>query len=152
MGRSSPPLFVNHKSEEGFYFLLTVLEWGHVFDSLYRGVVFFQAPKVPGRLPCTFSSVFCFILLCPWSFDMIECPVPPALPLQEKETALQHILQAWEEAVYEGVDPDIIALAAIFAALSDMVCAHGEEKVAIMAETLPKRIRLGEFTLAKTLQ
>jgi hypothetical protein len=44
------------------------------------------------------------------------------LPAQEdKQAALRYILEAWEEAVYDGLDPDCIATAAIFAALSDMI-------------------------------
>jgi predicted YcjX-like family ATPase len=42
-------------------------------------------------------------------------------PQDEKQAALRYILEAWEEAVYDGLDPDCIATAAIFAALSDMI-------------------------------
>ena len=61
-------------------------------------------------------------------------------------------LEAWEEAVYDGLDPDCIATAAIFAALSDMIASYGEEPVAVMCERLPERIRNGEFTVMKTRQ
>lgn len=75
------------------------------------------------------------------------------LPTQdEKQVALRYILEAWEEAVYDGVDPDCIATAAIFAALSDMIATYGEEPVAVMCERLPERIRAGEFTVMKTKQ
>ena len=77
-------------------------------------------------------------------------PGPPSA--EPKYVALQYILEAWEEAVYEGIDPDCIATAAIFAALSDMISSYGEEPVARMAERLPERIRTGEFTLTKTKQ
>jgi predicted YcjX-like family ATPase len=74
-------------------------------------------------------------------------------PAQEaKQAALRYILEAWEEAVYDGLDPDCIATAAIFAALSDMIASYGEEPVAIMCERLPERIRAGEFTVTKTKQ
>jgi predicted YcjX-like family ATPase len=73
-------------------------------------------------------------------------------PQKAKQTALRFILEAWEEAVYEGLDSDCIATAAIFAALSDMISTYGEEPVASMAERLPERIRTGEFTVAKTRQ
>jgi predicted YcjX-like family ATPase len=71
---------------------------------------------------------------------------------EAKHIALRYILDAWEEAVYDGLDPDCIATAAIFAALSDMIASYGEEPVAIMCERLPERIRLGEFTVSKTKQ
>ena len=64
----------------------------------------------------------------------------------------QIALDAWEEAIYDGLDSDCIATAAIFAALSDMIASYGEEPVALMCERLPERIRAGEFTLGKTKQ
>jgi predicted YcjX-like family ATPase len=76
----------------------------------------------------------------------------PEDPQKAKQAALRFILEAWEEAVYEGLDSDCIATAAIFAALSDMITTYGEEPVASMAERLPERIRSGEFTVAKTKQ
>ncbi len=75
------------------------------------------------------------------------------LPPQEaKQAALRYILEAWEEAIYDGLDPDAIATAAMFAALSDMIATYGEEPVAVMCERLPERIRSGEFTVGKTTQ
>lgn len=71
---------------------------------------------------------------------------------EPKYAALRYILDAWEEAIYDGLDPDCIATAAIFAALSDMIGSYGEEPVARMAERLPERIRAGEFTVGKTKQ
>ena len=71
---------------------------------------------------------------------------------EAKRMALRYILEAWEEAVYDGLDPDCIATAAIFAALSDMIGTYGEDPVAKMTERLPERIRAGEFTLSKTRQ
>ena len=68
-----------------------------------------------------------------------------------RQLALRYILEAWEEAVYDGLDPDCVATAAIFAALSDMIATYGEEPVAVMAERLPERIRNGEFTVMRNL-
>lgn len=73
-------------------------------------------------------------------------------PQEAKQAALRYILDAWEEAVYDGLDPDCIATAAIFAALSDMIATYGEEPVAAMCERLPQRIRNGEFTVGRTKQ
>ena len=75
-------------------------------------------------------------------------PVPAAYPAEAKHLALRYILDAWEEAVYEGLEPDCIATAA----LSDMVATYGEEPVAVMCAKLPDRIRGGEFSVAQTKQ
>ncbi len=64
-----------------------------------------------------------------------------------RHAALRYIVEAWEEAVYDGLHPDQVASAALFAAVSEMVTAYGEEAVARMLENLPERIRRGEFTL-----
>jgi hypothetical protein len=71
---------------------------------------------------------------------------------EPKYAALRYIMEAWEEAVYDGIDPDCVATAAIFAAMSDLITTYGEEPVARMAERLPERIRAGEFTINKTRQ
>ncbi len=70
----------------------------------------------------------------------------------QKKRALRYILDAWEEAVYDGVEPDMLATAAMFAALSDMVTAYGEDPVAKMTDRLSERIRMGEFTVNRTTQ
>ncbi len=71
---------------------------------------------------------------------------------RNRQAALRYILDAWEEAVYDGLEPDCVATAAIFAALSDMIATYGEEPVAVMTERLSERIRKGEFTIIRTLQ
>lgn len=71
---------------------------------------------------------------------------------ETRQVALRYILEAWEEAVYDGLDPDSLATAAIFAALSDMIASYGEESIAVMCQKLPDRIRTGEFTVMKTKQ
>ncbi len=67
----------------------------------------------------------------------------------QKRLALEHLLDAWDTSLEQGVQPEILATTAIFAALTDMVDLHGEEFVAQMAESLPARIRSGEFTLVE---
>lgn len=66
---------------------------------------------------------------------------------EQKSLALELILQAWDEALGRGCQPELIATSAIFAALTDMVDAYGEEPVADMADGLPERIRRGEFSM-----
>ncbi len=69
---------------------------------------------------------------------------------EQRRIALQIFLDAWDDALAEGVDPDVLASTAIFAALSDMVETYGEEAVAEMADGLKDRVRQGEFTLNQT--
>lgn len=71
---------------------------------------------------------------------------------KDKQAALRYLLDAWEEAVYDGVDPDVLSSAAIFTALSDMIATYGEDAVADMTDGLSKRIHNGEFTLDRILQ
>lgn len=65
----------------------------------------------------------------------------------QKARALELLLDAWDTGLNEGIEPEVLATAAMFAALTDMVDLHGEDAVATMAEELPARIRDGEFTL-----
>ena len=71
---------------------------------------------------------------------------------EQKQMALRYILDAWEEAVYDGVEPDLLARAAMFAALSDMVATFGEDAVAKLTDGLSERIRHGEFTVNRVTQ
>jgi hypothetical protein len=73
-------------------------------------------------------------------------------PTEEKHLALRYLLDAWEEAAYEGVDRDCLATAAIFAALSKLIITYGEEPVAVMCQRLPERVRAGEFTVVQSRQ
>lgn len=66
---------------------------------------------------------------------------------QHKARALELILNAWEEALANGADPEMVASVAIYAALADMVDRYGEEAVAEFCASLPERARKGEFTL-----
>lgn len=71
---------------------------------------------------------------------------------EKKRVALTYLVEAWDEAVAEGVDSEILAHAALFAALSDLISTYGEEAVAGLAQRLPERIRAGEFTLDRQVQ
>ena len=66
---------------------------------------------------------------------------------RQKRIALNLVLDAWEEAMSQGVEPEIVATVAITAAVTDMVDRHGEESMAQIMESLPDRIRAGEYTL-----
>lgn len=65
----------------------------------------------------------------------------------QKARALELILDAWDRAMADGADPEVIASVAIYAAVADMVDRYGEQAVADFCATLPERVRNGEFTL-----
>lgn len=70
----------------------------------------------------------------------------------QKQAALRYILDAWEEALHDGIEPEMLANAALFAALADLIGLYGEAAVAKMASGLSRRIHHGEFTLRRTSQ
>jgi len=67
----------------------------------------------------------------------------------QKARALDLILDAWEKALGEKIEPEVLASVAIYAALVDMIDRYGAEAVADFCATLPKRVRAGEFTLSE---
>jgi hypothetical protein len=69
-----------------------------------------------------------------------------------KRTAFDLISGAMAEAEAEGIEPDIVTQAALFAVLVGLVSTWGEVAVAGFAERLPERILAGEFTLDRRLQ
>ena len=71
---------------------------------------------------------------------------------EHKHAALGYIMDAWEEALHDGIEPEMLANAALFAALSDLISAYGEDAVATMTDGLSRRINHGEFTLYRTTQ
>ena len=73
-------------------------------------------------------------------------------PGEQKRAALHYILEAWEQALRDGIEPEMLANAALFTSLSDLVTVYGEDAVAEMTKGLPRRIEHGEFTLHRTTQ
>ncbi len=71
---------------------------------------------------------------------------------EQKHAALHYIIDAWEEALRDGIEPEMLANAALFAAISDLVSAYGEDAVSQMTDGLARRIEFGEFTLNRTTQ
>ncbi len=69
-----------------------------------------------------------------------------------KQAALHYILDAWEEALHDGIEPEMLANAALFAALADLIGVYGEDAVANMTNGLSRRIQHGEFTLRRIAQ
>ncbi len=67
---------------------------------------------------------------------------------EQRQVALRLLLDAWNSAIDQGIDKDVVASTAMFAALSDMIGAYGEDSVADLTTELPERIRKGDFTVA----
>ena len=72
------------------------------------------------------------------------------LRLQTRE-AFARLSAVWQDALGAGIEPDILAHVALFAALGDLVATYGESAVADFAEKLPDRISAGEFTIPLVL-
>ena len=71
---------------------------------------------------------------------------------EKKRVALAYLSEAWDGALAEGVDPEILAHAALFTALADLVETYGEEAVAELTASLPRRVRNLEFSLQRVVQ
>jgi len=67
----------------------------------------------------------------------------------ESLKALDYILEAWEEGTGSGIAPEMMAYAAIYTALTDLVAAFGEESVITLVNGLGPRVEKGEFTLRR---
>jgi len=65
----------------------------------------------------------------------------------ERHAALAYLDEAWNEAVYDGLDEDCLAQAALFTAIRSLVATYGEEAAAGFASRLADRIRAGEYTV-----
>jgi hypothetical protein len=66
--------------------------------------------------------------------------------------ALGIMLEAWDEGADNGVAPEVMAYAALFTALTDLVAAFGEDAVCTLLSGLVGRVTRGEFTVARTMQ
>jgi hypothetical protein len=70
----------------------------------------------------------------------------------ESLRALQFILEAWEEGADAGVSPELMAYAALYTALTDLVGSYGEHHVSTLVDGLRGRILGGEFTMCGRTQ
>jgi hypothetical protein len=66
--------------------------------------------------------------------------------------ALDYILDAWERGAENGIPPEMMAYAALYAALTDLVATFGEGAVVKLVGELGPRVEKGEFTLYRTKQ
>jgi hypothetical protein len=66
--------------------------------------------------------------------------------------ALDCILEAWEEGTESGIARELMAYAALYTALTDLVAEFGEEPVMSLVNGLAARVEKGEFTLYRSRQ
>ena len=65
----------------------------------------------------------------------------------QKREAYQRFSAVWADALGAGIDSEVLAHVALFAALGDLIATYGEAAVSDFAERLPKRIAAGEFSI-----
>ena len=71
---------------------------------------------------------------------------------EQKRLALGYLQEAWIGARHEGIDGDCLAQTALFLALAGLISTYGEEAAAGYVESLPSRIRNGEFSVELSRQ
>ena len=76
----------------------------------------------------------------------------PAESDDARMKALNFILEAWEEGTGSGIAPEMMAYAALYTALTDLVASFGEDSVVSLVNGLVPRVQNGEFTLYRTRQ
>jgi hypothetical protein len=74
-----------------------------------------------------------------------------ALIREEKRlTALESQNEAWAEAIASGIEPEIMAEAALATAFGELARACGEEAALAMLERMRERVVAGEFEENRT--
>jgi hypothetical protein len=66
---------------------------------------------------------------------------------KQKRTAAKFFSITWEQAIAEGIEPDVIAATALSAALASLVKTQGREAAARTAERLAEAARMGKFDI-----
>lgn len=75
------------------------------------------------------------------------------LIIQEKlQVALELQHDAWAESTADGIEPEIIADAAISTAIRETVRVLGEDQAEALIDSLRERILAGEFSPERILQ
>ena len=69
----------------------------------------------------------------------------------QKREAYVRISAVWQDALGAGIEPEVLAHVALFAALGDLVATYGETAVADFAGRLSGRIAAGEFTISPAI-
>ncbi len=71
---------------------------------------------------------------------------------EKMQTALEHQNDAWAEGVADGIEPEIIADAALVTVLRESIKLFGEDATEAMLENLKERLLTGEFSPERLIQ
>ncbi len=71
---------------------------------------------------------------------------------EKMQAALEYQNEAWADGMADGIEPEIIADAAIALAMRETVRVHGEDGAEALLEALKSRILAGEFSPERIIQ
>ena len=71
---------------------------------------------------------------------------------EKMRAALEYQHEAWADGRADGIEPEIIADAAIAFAMRETIRLHGEAGAEALLKALQERMVAGEFTANKTIQ
>jgi hypothetical protein len=71
---------------------------------------------------------------------------------EKMQAALEYQTEAWADGRADGIEPEIIAEAAMLFAMRETVRLQGEDGAEALLEQLRERIASGEFSPNRTLQ
>ncbi|MBP1878339.1 hypothetical protein J2Z84_001643 [Agrobacterium rubi] len=71
---------------------------------------------------------------------------------EKMQVALEHQNEAWADGMADGIEPEIIADAAIALAMRETIRMHGESGAEAMLESLRQRMLEGEFSPHRIIQ
>jgi len=71
---------------------------------------------------------------------------------EKMQAALEYQNEAWADGMADGIEPEIIADAAIAHAIRETIRIQGEQGAEALLESLRERMLAGEFSPNRTLQ
>ncbi len=71
---------------------------------------------------------------------------------EKMQAAMEYQSEAWADGRADGIEPEIIADAAIVLAMRETIRIHGERGAEAMLESLKTRMLAGEFSPERTVQ
>lgn len=71
---------------------------------------------------------------------------------EKRQAALEYQNEAWADGMADGIEPEIIADAAIDMAIRETVRIHGEDAAEALLTSLRDRVQAGEFSPKRTIQ